>query len=295
MKEPIQLRATPAPRRWWPAVAVTVAVLIVSILGGLAATPGGTGPTLFVERLSSSVSNALSRSGASLPLGYAFVAGSIAAFNPCGFALLPAYLGLYVGEKTGERAAKARLARALAVSLAVAIAFTVLFGAVGIVVRGAAATVGGLLPWLGIVVGVALVALGGYLLSGGSLESGVGNRIADRLGRVAGSDGFGAYVAFGLAYGLASLGCTLPVFLAVTGTAVSLQTISSAMLQFVLFGLGMATTLAVLTVAVGLFSAGVLSRWRWVGRRLPLVSSGLLLIAGAYVIYYWLSLGRTRF
>ena len=32
-----------------------------------------------------------------IPLGYAFGAGMVSSVNPCGFAMLPAYLGLFVG------------------------------------------------------------------------------------------------------------------------------------------------------------------------------------------------------
>ena len=34
-----------------------------------------------------------------IPLGYAFGAGMVSTVNPCGFAMLPAYLGLYLGSR----------------------------------------------------------------------------------------------------------------------------------------------------------------------------------------------------
>ena len=37
--------------------------------------------------------------GALLPFGFAFGAGIVAAVNPCGFAMLPAYLSLYLGTE----------------------------------------------------------------------------------------------------------------------------------------------------------------------------------------------------
>ena len=33
------------------------------------------------------------------PFALAFAAGTVAAFNPCGFALLPAYLGWFLGAE----------------------------------------------------------------------------------------------------------------------------------------------------------------------------------------------------
>lgn len=37
-----------------------------------------------------------------LPMGYAFGAGMVSTVNPCGFAMLPAYLSLYMGAKDSE-------------------------------------------------------------------------------------------------------------------------------------------------------------------------------------------------
>lgn len=54
----------------------------------------------------------------------------------------------------------------------------------------------------------------------------------------------------------------------------------------------MAATLGVLTVLAGIVSFGVLSRDRSVGRVVSVVSSVLLLLSGAYVIYHWLTAGR---
>jgi cytochrome c-type biogenesis protein len=100
------------------------------------------------------------------------------------------------------------------------------------------------------------------------------------------------YTAFGLAYGLASLGCALPLFLALVGTAVAVGGIGSAVVAFALYGVGMAVTFGVLTVLAGIVSFEILARVRSVGRFLSGLGSALLLLSGAYVIYYWLTAGR---
>src|SRR5262249_15197247 len=73
------------------------------------------------------------------------------------------------------------------------------------------------LPWIGLGVGVVLVLTGGLALMGRHIGSSVPQRVADRIGRRAGAAGLRGYAAFGLAYGAASLGCTLPLFLALMG------------------------------------------------------------------------------
>ena len=72
----------------------TLAVVAVAAI----ATGARIGPlTGSIESLSSSSTTAVGRLAAAAPLGYALGAGMVAAFNPCGFALLPSYLGLYLG------------------------------------------------------------------------------------------------------------------------------------------------------------------------------------------------------
>jgi len=55
---------------------------------------------------------------------------------------------------------------------------------------------------------------------------------------------------------------------------------------------GWPATLGVLTVLAGIVSFGILSRVRSVGRVVSVVGSVLLLVSGAYVVYYWLTAGR---
>ena len=90
-------------------------------------------------------------------------AGAIAAFNPCGFALLPAYLALFLGEPTGRRAA---VSRALGVGLAVTVGFVLVFGVAGLLVTVLAIGLGDWLSFVTIASGVLLVAVGLLLLSG---------------------------------------------------------------------------------------------------------------------------------
>jgi hypothetical protein len=84
------------------AVLATVA-LAPTVAAAVAGGPTGDGVTTWFEGLSGRLGAGLDGVGAALPFGYAFVAGMIAAVNPCGFALIPAYLGSYLWSD-GRRA-----------------------------------------------------------------------------------------------------------------------------------------------------------------------------------------------
>ncbi len=75
-----------------------------------------------------------------------------------------------------------------------------------------------------------------------------------------------AYAAYGLAFALSSLGCTLPLFLTVVGTGVARGGLAGGLGQLVLYALGMGTVVSMLTVLVSLFGGGVLARVRGAGR-----------------------------
>ena len=213
----------------------------------------------------------------------------VASVNPRGFALWPAYLGYYLSDDPGGRGGRRPAVRALAVSGTVTASFALLFGLAGILAGLAASAVTPALPWIGTAIGVGLILLGGVLASGRELTVSAGPRVAQHLKAGTRSRGLTGYAAYGTAYALASLGCTLPVFLGVVGTSLQLHGLAAAIGQFVLFGLGMGTVLAVLTVATAWFGDGLIRRARTLGRYIGWASAALLWLAGAYIVYYWLT------
>jgi cytochrome c-type biogenesis protein len=169
--------------------------------------------------------------------------------------------------------------------------FTLLFAVVGLLLGVAATALVRLFPWVGLVVGVVLVALGARLASGTLVFASMGERIADRLGGRAGRREAASYFVYGVAYGAASLSCTLPIFLAVVGSAVTLGDYGAVLAQFLLYAFGMAVVVIGVTVGVALFRDAVVIRARRAMRYVQPASAALLLIAGGYIIYYWLTLG----
>lgn len=105
---------------------------------------------------------------ADAPLSLAVAAGVLAAVNPCGFALLPAYLSfLIVGDDTPSRGRA--VTRALAATAAMTAGFAAVFGAFGLLITPIAGQVQRQLPWVTIGIGIALVAVGAWLVAGRSL------------------------------------------------------------------------------------------------------------------------------
>ena len=241
-----------------------------------------------------------------LPLGYAFGAGMVSTVNPCGFAMLPAYLGLYVGRRdflavspTGHTGASGgsvayevpiQLMRALVVAAAVTLGFVVFFGGVGLAVSAGGRLIIELAPWIALGIGAALVWLGVAMLFGRHISASFAARLADRLGDPRRVTVKGFFV-FGIAFAAASLSCTLPIFLTVVGTSLATGGLAGAALQFVSYALGMGLVVMVLTISIGLFKGALVGGLRSTLPHVERVSGFLLIGAGSYVVYYWLFKG----
>jgi cytochrome c-type biogenesis protein len=273
------------------AVAVALAAAIIGALSG----HGESGLAIAIATASGGATDALQPIADRLPLGYAFAAGMAAAVNPCGFALLPTYLGLYLGTTT-KRAdshwhGASIVGRALLVGASMTLAFVGLFGAMGLVLSVGSSVVGPALPWVSLSVGCVLVLIGGFMLGGGRLTFSGVEQAAGGIGGAAASISVVGYAAYGLAFALSSLGCTLPLFLAVVGSALASGGVPGGLLEFLLYALGMGLVVTVLTVSVAMFGLALVRRVRRLGRYLEPLSAFLLLVTGAYVVYYWLSAG----
>ncbi len=274
---------------------VAVGAIAVAVLGALLIRGDGEidDVNLFVESLSGNSASFLSGLGVVAPLGFAFGAGVAAAFNPCGFAMLPAYMGLYLGVGANEERASfvSQLGRALLVGVSVTAGFVLLFAVAGSIIGlGARSVVGSILPWLGLGIGILLVIAGAWLLRGGELYTALAQQAATRLGNP-GSSSVRGYFLFGLSYGVASLSCTLPIFLAVIGSSFAASDIVTSFSQFVLYALGMGVVIIALTLSMALFKGAMLGGMRRVMPYVHPIGTWLMIIAGTYIVFYWLTLG----
>lgn len=217
-----------------------------------------------------------------LPFALALVAGAVAAVNPCGFALLPIYAGFLITGEADEEVGRWRaLARAGLFTLAMTIGFVAVFGAFGLLIATAAVSISAALPWITIVVGIAVVAAGIWLLLGRELPTFMPKLSGREVKR-----SFGSMTVFGLFFALASLSCTIAPFLALVAQTFRSSSILGGAAMFVAYALGMTLVIGVVSLAIALAREGMVT---WMRRHFPKILRGvgvLLVVAGAYVAYY---------
>ncbi|MFD4640027.1 cytochrome c biogenesis CcdA family protein [Lentzea sp. NPDC058436] len=194
-------------------------------------------------------------------LALAVVAGMVATVNPCGFAMLPAYLALVARDSP---------ARAFMSGLVMTAGFVTFFGAFGILVAPVAATLKRYLPFVTVVIGLVMVVVGVLLVLGKDLYV--------RLPKLsAAPKSLWSMYGYGVAFAIASLSCAVGPFLAVVGA--SLQT---GVMAFLAYALGMGLVVTVLAVA----GASLAPRLRKVLPHVGRIGGAVLIAVGAYVTYY---------
>jgi len=222
------------------------------------------------------------------PLTLALAAGGLSTINPCGFAMLPAYLTFYVGADEDQLPrASSRMAQGLLTGLMVTAGFLVVFGIVGLPITYGATQIVRAIPWVGIALGLTLLVVGIGTFFGRKLSMTIATPIRPDHNRQPKT-----MFIFGIGYGVASLGCTLPVFLAVIGASLATQGPGSALLVLAAYGLGMAIMLILFSTGAALVRDGLV---RWVRKIMPYmgrITGAMLTVAGIYLTYYW---GRVKF
>ena len=251
-----------------------------------------------------------------IPFAYAFTLGMVATVNPCGFPMLPAYLSYFIGsdddgrrigsdddgrrigsdddgrrigsDDDGRRISSdddgrrigSRVPRALLAAAAVSLGFMAVFAILSVPLNAGVTTIYRVMPWLTIAVGAALVGVGAALLLG--YKPTLALPRLDRGGR---DRRFASMVLFGVSYAIASLSCTIPLFLSVVanrpGPAASALTV-------VAYGLGMSTVLTALTLALALARESMIHKVRSLLPHVQRVSGALLVAVGLYLVYYWI-------
>lgn len=213
-------------------------------------------------------------------VGLAFAAGLVAALNPCGFALLPAYLLLVVRGRQSSSPVSA-VGRALAATLGMALGFMTVFGVFGALTISAATTVQRYLPYVTVAIGVGLVVLGAWLLSGRELTG-----LAPVGPRWAPTARLGSFYGYGISYAIASLSCTIGPFLAVTGAALRNGSVLGSVMVYAAYIAGLTLVVGASAIAAASASSTLVDRMRTVLPFVNRISGVLLVFVGAYVSYY---------
>lgn len=213
---------------------------------------------------------------------YNFILGVMSAVNPCGFVLLPTYLVYYLGtelQRSDNRSATLR--RALLVGSAVSSGFVGLFLIVGIITQSFTTAVRDNSKYFAFVVGLALVVMGALMLAGWK------PRVAQPDVSIRRERTFRNMFLFGIAYAVASIGCTIGFVTSAVFGSVGRHGFVSGVFSIALYGVGMASLVIALTVALAFAQVGMVTTLKSSFRYFDRISAAFVLLTGLYLTWYW--------
>ena len=217
---------------------------------------------------------------------YSFLLGIFAAVNPCGFVMLPAYLMYFLGlEGSSPGTQRASLQRALVVSGATSVGFISVFLVVGIISRQFTSAIQDNAKYAALVIGVVLVVLGCCMLAGwkppfSTAQFGAGKQRKQT---------FVSMFGFGVAYAVASIGCTIGFLISAIFGSFSTKGYVSGVVSVTLYGFGMALLVTALTVTLAFASSGMLRFLRNGLKYMDRVAAVFIIFTGMYLTWYWYS------
>jgi cytochrome c biogenesis protein CcdA len=213
-------------------------------------------------------------------ISIAIIAGVLATFNPCGFALLPAYMGMIAAANEGRTKIQA-LMGGLKFASGMTVGFVLLFGIFGLVFAPVVSAVSRYLPIVTIGIGIGIIGLGIWLMLGRKIGSGTGFIKGWSPG-----ESWLSQVGYGVTFAIVSLSCTLGPFLAVTGTSIRTNDYVAMVGIFIAFALGMGAAVSVIAVSTALIGSQVSVWMRSKSELISRITGILVILAGIYVTWF---------
>ena len=221
-------------------------------------------------------------------MSLSFIRGLVAAVNPCGFILLPTYLMYFLGVSGGAPGTqKASITRALKVSAAVSSGFLAVFLAIGFLSVPLRSTISANSKYVTGFIAIGLIVLGTAMLFGYKLpfmtpqiESGKKDQTVKSM------------FVYGVAYAVASIGCTIGLFLATVFSTRPDETFIDSVANMIAYGAGMALLVSALTVGFAFANTTLLKFLRRAMQYVDKIAAAFVVLSGLYLAwyFYWVDL-----
>ncbi len=216
-------------------------------------------------------------------LSLSFIRGLIASINPCGFVLLPTYLMYFLGISANDpQAQRAPISRALIVGATVSAGFFAVFFAIGAATQYWTYTLLDNAKYATLVIGLLFVVLGIAILFGFKLPI-----ATPRIDIGERDQTFRTMFLYGIAYAVASIGCTLPLFIATLFQTGESKGYWAGVSNVLAYAAGMALVVLSLTLALATANQGFVRWLRSKMQYVEMVSGAFVFLSGLYLLWYF--------
>lgn len=217
-------------------------------------------------------------------LYFSFIAGLVAFFAPCSFAILPGYVTYYISKYSKEDKEKRLIKNAiqgLIFGFVASIGFFTVFGLAGFSVIAIGQFIKQFIPWIAIGTGIILIFVGVFMLFGKEFLF----FQPPKIKFLQKNEKFGIYL-FGIAYAIGSLGCVFPIFLSIVIQGIASKSILDGTYTILAYVLGMSIVMISVTTLTFATKYSILKRLDSILPYVKKLSAVVLVFAGIYMIYY---------
>ena len=208
-------------------------------------------------------------------LGLAYSAGLLAVLAPCALPMLPSFVAYYMNAEENEN----KLASALGFGVTTVLGFLSVFMVIGVIPSFTINTLSSKIALVSPFVGVIMVILG------------LGHMFSDVFYRVPALNvafpegtGYKSFYMFGVGYGAASMACSFPVFILLVLQSSTAGGITAILVMFLVYGLGAATVLIPLSLALTYSKELIYKKLMQVMPYMKKINASILIVAGLYMI-----------
>lgn len=217
-------------------------------------------------------------------LAFPFSVGMLAAFNPCGFAMLPTYIGYFIGTGESEQPTRVRaITRGIWVGTMLTLGFVAVFGGLGLLISLflSQGTVVEYVGYVTVVLGILLIPMGIAMFMGKQITVSI-----PKMNKGTDSRESSSMFLFGVSYAVVSLSCTIGLFISAVSNSFTTDGFVQGVGSFLAYSFGMGAVILFLTVSLARAKNNVAVSMRRILPYMGKISGLVLVIAGFYLIDY---------
>ena len=204
---------------------------------------------------------------------FVFVAGASAFLSPCAYPMLPGYISYYMGKNFS-------LIKALYSGFFLTMGLITTFSIIGLIASILGNIINSYIPILELVAGIAMILLGISILFEINIFFTPTLKTPKRNGLL------GIYF-YGIIYGLATLGCSAPIFFATLFWAVVQSGPLTGLITFIVYSFGMGVPLILTTILLSIFKKKSLNKLKNMTPKIQKLSGIILIVIGIYLMYFY--------
>ncbi|OGS50930.1 MAG: hypothetical protein A3K65_03695 [Euryarchaeota archaeon RBG_16_68_12] len=215
-------------------------------------------------------------------------------FSPCSFPMFPGYMAFFLGIDAKNPGQMSK-GRAVASGTISAVGIILVYGLIALALLGVGAAAAAVVPALQPIVGALLIFMGALMFTAVQFNwivnpfRALRRKLLPNWTPQAAQTTTAKLFAYGVGYGAAGFGCVAPPFIAAVLNGVVIGGIGMGLLVLLVYAGIVLSLMAAITLILATLGKAAIDKINRYTETIKKISAVVLIIAGAYLIWYWYS------